>query len=216
MNQTAIIDPKKDKELDSHIVRILQLEEDAEKLVIASEADSATASGWLIEVNKMKREIEKKRIFYTAPLLAHKKLIDDDFKQHLQPLHRADSALRNSLVTWNAQQARLRREEEARLRKQQAEEEKKRAELAKANAQPEPPPLPPPVVAPAIPKTTRPTGGGAVTEKKFWAFDVVDETKIPREYCVPDVGKIRSLVRAGIREIPGVNIYEKSSLSVRG
>ncbi len=227
-----------DTELESHILAVLQLEESAEKLVIAGDADAAKASGWLVQISRKRGKMEKKRVLYTKPLLDHKKRIDSDFKQYMEPLDRASGLLKTKLLTWKKLQDEIRLEAEAVARRAHEAEQKRiaeemrsrhekeqkarEAEALKKNEPPPAPapvpvtlPVPAPIVAPAPMKTTRVEGGGGVTATKRWVFEITSEPDIPREYCVPDKGKIRRLVQAGIREIPGVRIYAEESLSVR-
>lgn len=49
-----------------------------------------------------------------------------------------------------------------------------------------------------------------------WDFEITDESQVPREYLMVDESKIRRVVRAGIRNIPGVRVYERQTLAVRG
>ena len=42
-----------------------------------------------------------------------------------------------------------------------------------------------------------------------WSYEILDESKIDRAYCSPDSRKINDAIRAGVREITGVRIYEK-------
>ena len=44
----------------------------------------------------------------------------------------------------------------------------------------------------------------------IWKYEITDENAIPREYCVPSPGKLTDAVRDGIREIPGVRIYQEA------
>lgn len=75
------------------------------------------------------------------------------------------------------------------------------------------------------------TGSGSVSRRKRWTFEVTDPAKVPLTYQLPvDGGEveeelvqlrppepkaIRKLVNAGVRELPGVRIFEDTSLSVR-
>lgn len=63
-------------------------------------------------------------------------------------------------------------------------------------------------------KATIKTTGGSFTVKKVWTAEVVDESQIPREFLTVDTKKINAVVKAGVREIAGVRIYEKSQGSV--
>ena len=54
-----------------------------------------------------------------------------------------------------------------------------------------------------------------VGARKVWTFEVLDETKLPREYTQPDEAAIRKAVAAGVRQIEGVRIYEKQTMTSR-
>jgi uncharacterized membrane protein YqiK len=65
----------------------------------------------------------------------------------------------------------------------------------------------PPVV---LPKATPKMQGGPVY-RTVWKFEVINATLIPREYLIPDTGKIGGICRAlkGAAQIPGVRFYEE-------
>ena len=64
------------------------------------------------------------------------------------------------------------------------------------------------------PKTFESGRGASV--KKLWDFEVTNIHLIPREYMAPDMKKIREAVtKDSVREITGVRIFPKESLSVR-
>lgn len=69
--------------------------------------------------------------------------------------------------------------------------------------------LPPPVVnlGPAVPKQE-----GSVIRKRF-VFEITDANMVPREYCSPDMSKIRGVVNAMGQacQIPGVKVWEETS-----
>ena len=146
--------------------------------------------------------------------MAQKKKVD-------APLVEAEGIIKPRIAAWNAEQERIRREEEARLREQARKEEEERrlqeAILAEQNGQTEAaeeimaaPVQPPPVV---VPKTVPKVSG--VSMVKQWKFRVVNPALIPREYMVPDETKIGGVVRAlkDQAHIPGVEIYSVDSVS---
>lgn len=51
--------------------------------------------------------------------------------------------------------------------------------------------------------------------RKNWTFQIEDEVSVPREFLVVDEKKIRAAVREGVREIPGVRIFEEESMAIR-
>lgn len=56
--------------------------------------------------------------------------------------------------------------------------------------------------------------GQLYTQKK-WIFDIDDSTLIPVEYLSLDEKKIKEAIANGIRNIPGVQIFEKEELVMR-
>jgi hypothetical protein len=50
---------------------------------------------------------------------------------------------------------------------------------------------------------------------KTWTFEIIDSTLVPRQYMEINESLIRKAVLAGTRDIPGVKIYQKESLSIR-
>lgn len=69
-------------------------------------------------------------------------------------------------------------------------------------------------VIPEIPKAVR-TESGSAHQRMTWVFEVTHETDIPRRYMSVDEQKIRQAVKAGIRQIPGVRIFEQASTTFR-
>jgi hypothetical protein len=51
--------------------------------------------------------------------------------------------------------------------------------------------------------------------KMIWDYEVLDDNEVPREYCNPDRGLLRRAVNDGAREIKGVRIFEKPSITTR-
>lgn len=71
----------------------------------------------------------------------------------------------------------------------------------------------PVVVAPVIaapPKTV-----GNMVGRKVWKFKVTDPAIVPRSYLYVDEQMLRAAVRDGVREIPGVSIYQEEEITIR-
>lgn len=56
---------------------------------------------------------------------------------------------------------------------------------------------------------------GQLFTQKRWEFDIQDSTLIPVEYMSIDEKKIKEAVANGIRNIPGVQVFEKEELIMR-
>lgn len=50
---------------------------------------------------------------------------------------------------------------------------------------------------------------------KTWAFEITDAAQVPRQYMEINESLIRKAVQAGTRDIPGIKIFQKESLSIR-
>lgn len=59
------------------------------------------------------------------------------------------------------------------------------------------------------------SASGSVATRKRWTHEIVDESRIPRQYMKVDEQAIRQAIRDGAREIPGVKIEQASELAVR-
>lgn len=157
---------------------------------------------------------------------AHKEAVAKK-KSFYEPVENATKYLKSIMSTWDAEQERLRKAEEARLaeiaRKQAeeqalldaiaAEEEAKRngatqeeaAEAAQSII--DEPVYTPPVV---VPKATPKLSGGPVY-RTVSKFRITNEALIPRTYLSVDMVKIGGVIRAlkGQHGIPGVEYYEE-------
>lgn len=71
----------------------------------------------------------------------------------------------------------------------------------------------PDVLAPVMPKqdnVVRTATGVAAHTAKKWKGEIVDPALVPAQYCTPDQRLIDQAVKEGVRNIPGVNIFEES------
>lgn len=101
-----------------------------------------------------------------------------------------------------AQEVRVR---EDRAERERAAEEARQREIAAKSA---------PATAVAAPAALASTSGSASTRKR-WVAKVVSFEEVPRAYLIVDQVKLNAAVRAGIREIPGVEIEQETGLAVR-
>jgi len=68
-----------------------------------------------------------------------------------------------------------------------------------------------PVKVPPRETVIHTAGGHSQHLRKEWKGEIEDPEKVPREYCIPDQKLINQAIRMGVREIPGVKIFEKVS-----
>ena len=71
--------------------------------------------------------------------------------------------------------------------------------------------------APLEPTRIRGDYGATAYVTRSWTFEVVDLDRVPREYMSLDVEVVReAITKDGVREIPGLRIFQTESLRVRG
>jgi hypothetical protein len=55
---------------------------------------------------------------------------------------------------------------------------------------------------------------GEIVIKKPWTYEVIDLTKVPKEYLSVDSSKINNAIDEGTRSIPGINISQSRTVAV--
>lgn len=160
------------------------------------------ANNILVKMNAGLKEIENKRKSFTAPLNQSLKEINSTFKAITEPIEAAKATLSQRLMSWRAtEQKRIQEEQEAARKEEERRRKIQEAHAAKGHQVSE---TITPVEKPmpfSVQDTTR--------TRKQWTYDIVDEMKIPREYLIVDKTLIMRDVSSGVRDIPGVRIYQK-------
>ena len=149
----------------------------------------------LRQIAARKKELEKVRIAITKPLNASLKAANALFKEVKAPLDEANTILRNKILDFQAIQRKKADKEMERREKIQASHEARGHETHEIAE-----------VAPDV---------GKSTVIKRWTYEVVDITKVPRDYLELNTGVTYRAVQSGVREIAGLRIYETEGLSVR-
>lgn len=184
-----------------------QLLGQAELFEVASQKDAGAASRMLVELSAAMKEVEARRKFFTGPLREHIKRIEALFKPVLERLERADTLLRKKLLAYQQEAARRRDEERAKLLSEAVEARKEGDEdtalmLASKASELD------------GPQRTTHVETGSVQVRKVWTFELEDFSKVPMEYLSLDESKVRAAIRSGVREIPGLRIFQTEQLAV--
>lgn len=172
--------------------------------MVQNQQQADEANEILTKLNHGLKLIEEKRKSFIDPINQARNEINSSFKKVVEPVKYAKTELTARLMTW-------RRQEQARIDAERAkavkEEERRRkiqeAHAAKGHAVKEditPVAKPMPF---AVNDTTK--------VQKRWAYELEDEAKIPREYLTVNGPAITRAVRDGVRDIPGVRIFQKET-----
>ncbi len=69
------------------------------------------------------------------------------------------------------------------------------------------------MVTPVVEKTQRTSSGAKVTFKQRWVWGLEDIDAVPREFMCVDEAAVKKAISMGIRNIPGIKIYQETNVS---
>lgn len=166
----------------------------AEAIVVASSAQENKAHELLVLIKTKTAAIEKQRKAITAPLNKSLKETNTLFKKLSEPLKEADRIIRAKILTFHEEQEAKAEKEQERREKIQAAHEEKGHETHELEE-----------VEPDV---------GITTTVKRWTFEVVNPHLVPRIYMAIVRAAVNQAIRDGIREIPGLRIYQEEGVRV--
>lgn len=202
------VKPDLDAEVKTIYIEALKLQEYAESRVIATAEDLKPATDDLSIIAKVKKALEEKRREYLKPLQDHVKEINEVFKTLTYPIEEANRVTRSKILAFQAEQDRIRREqEEINRKRQEAAEAEMRltGELSESVNLVE--------VSPEAPKKIS-TEMGTVGQRMIRKYRVINFAELPDQYKIENSALLNKVVKAGIPTIPGVEIYEEPILTV--
>ena len=160
----------------------------------------------------MFRALEKKRKEVIGPASEFVAAVNQMVKPMTAILTGIEDGLKHRITRYSQEQERRRLEQQ---RKANEEARSLQDEIEKAAVSAgEPSNI---VVAPVVveaPKVTR-TASGSASLRTTWAFEVVDFAALPDKFKQVDRVAINNEIKAGIRQIPGVRVYEQASTMIR-
>ena len=124
------------------------------------------------------------------------------YGEYLARHEQAEKIVKDKMLAFQRMVEEERRKEEARLA---ARVEKGTMKFETAVAKME--------ALPDVPKTAE-GKLGSISTRKIKKFEITEESKLPREFLIPDTVKIRQAVMAG-QEIPGIRVYEEEIIAAR-
>ena len=165
-------------------------------LEIVDDESQAKAGEIRGRIKAIQKQLKTQLDFFVGPAKAYVKAVTDQFKLLGTGLETADSTLSRGMIAYHEAKEAAARKEREKIEKAQA----KAIEKGKT---------PPPMVMPEPEQAVRHSEGQTVFTK-VWTFEITGEVSVPREYCAPDSAKIRAAVAGGVRDIPGVRIFEET------
>jgi len=182
---------------------------------VTSDEQYETGSQVLAYLKTQSTSLDKLRRHFKQPILESGRRIDAFFKELTQPAKEAIEIVDDKMGTWWRYKEKVRAEAEELARiaerdRMKAEEERERikADMEAEGVEVEEEDLPPVPVAVIVPDAPV---ASSTNVRKTWGFTVMDEKKVPRIYLKLDEKAIRSSIRDGVRDIPGLEIFEEVS-----
>jgi len=205
--------PAQYRDLEDEHTRIVR---EAQELVINDDSSERAAISMLGSIEVF---FERDKDTYNElikPFKDQVKKIDTHHKDHIAPVKEADAIIRSKLADWYIEQDRRRdvaqAEYDREFNRQQEAYSRRVVDAADENITATPPPVP--TIVPKHAKTTK-VDDVSVTMVEDYDYDCIDEDKVPRDLCSPDIKKVRARHKSGVREIPGYRITRKINTRVR-
>jgi len=197
-----------------HERRIELMAKQVEDLVVDNDEANERAVAMGVTASKANKELDAQRMAIVKPHNDFVKKVNNTCKMYTGKIKdKIIDPLKKKVGQYTAEK------ELAEAKRQ--EEERKAAEKLNAKMKKEADKLG--IEAPVIetPKVkqkavgpVKTTPGTGFTQKR-WTYQVEDTQKIPREYLQLDQGKVQRAINSGIRDIPGLKIYQTSNVAFR-
>ena len=223
-----------EKEVTAFEEAYLKAESAVAALAVVDAESNAVAAQYLSRLKDISKQADEKRKALVRPLQDHVKFIDGLFKPTMERAEKLRRVLEEKMLNWSRAERQAREEAERAARAAEAEAARKEAERLARNAartkdddkradkeaaaaalEQQAQDI---LAAPVAPVKAAPVveaDGTKTTIRKTWAWEITDENAIPRNFLVVDNARLTNAVRAGIREIPGVRVYEKEQVVTR-
>lgn len=207
--------------------KITEVAQHCKGLVIIDEHSLNTGKELAIKAKKITTAIEDHRKEITKPFFEAKQNIDKVAKELTEGLNEATKALRDQILAYEVEQERKRKEE---LRRLEEERRRKEEELRKAqeesiadlhsmskNGDVELVILPPevPEIAELKQQEMELSQQKSKNIRLYWTFELTDINKVPIDFLILNEKKVKDAIASGVREIPGIRIFQEERLSIR-
>lgn len=175
-----------------------------EGLVVKTDEDLARASDITKRTIDLRKRIEKEKEDYTKPARDIIAKANTIYNPYIQSCKDAEMSLKRMSTDYMVEREKKRKEEEAKIAKKLEEGKIKKQETALRHIE-------------ALPEAPRSVQGASSTMRLRMVkkLEIIDAAKLPREYLVPDMVKIKKALDAGI-DVAGAHLIEVASASSYG
>lgn len=200
------------KKLEPYERQIDEMLKQAEAITVTDDKTARASTVLAGKFRKVQKGVESLRKEITGPAFDFKRSVDALANGFMEKCKAGADDLGRKISQHQAKVELERRKAEESARKVAAELQKKLDAEARA-ADVEPVKVEAPVIRKAPTKVR--TEEATSYQHTEWTHEIEDPDKVPREYLMVDEKEIRKAVKAGVREIPGVKIFEKTTTRFR-
>ncbi len=222
------IEIKKDIEIKTKNESIIKLEKKVNELTITNNQEFGLSNDLLKKIKDIIKTAETYRKEIVTPINKQLKNINDSFKPITEKANKIKRILESKIIDYNKILEKKALEEAEKQRKielEKLENEKKIKEsvssfldddeIVEKEIQSIDNEIEIKKEEPIKIKSSFNTEQSSTNIRKKWTYDIENEKIIPIEYCKPDHKKIMSAIDLGIRNIPGLKIYQYDIVSSR-
>jgi hypothetical protein len=188
------------------------MQREATELEVKDEASEKRGGEMTAQTKSLKKEIEAQQELIIGEAQRFVKAVQGFTLPFRKDLEAIEAQIKRKLGDYAYRKEMDRRKAETAAQKAAAEAQKKIDREAK-KAGVEPVQLPQPV----IPQEAAPvrTETGTTSYVPVWDFEVVDISKVPAKYLEINAQAVRASIKAGVRELPGIKIFERMQVKTR-
>lgn len=202
------------EQFKKHERRITLMAKQVEELVINDDESNERAVAMGSTASKANKELEDQRKAIVKPHNDFVKAVNNTGKMYTGKIKTTIiDPLKAKIGEYLAKKELAERKAQEEARKAAEKLQAKMDKDAK-KAGVEAPSVPVPKVKDKPVGPVKTTPGTGYTQKR-WTYDVTEIDKIPRHFLRLDEGAVTRAIRAGVREIPGLKIYQKSAVALR-
>ncbi len=183
----------------------------AQAVVIATVDHIKLVNDDLSFISKLKKAMEGKRKSLLDPLKLQADAIRETYTFLMAPVLEASKIYKEKMLAYNAEQTRLRLEQEA-INREKAELAAREAALKGKDVEP----VELVEVSPEAPKSVS-TDMGASGQRDVWKYEVVDFAQLPDAYKMVDTAQLSAIAKRhhDQKEVAGVRFYNEPIIANR-
>ncbi len=199
-------------EVQGKIQNLNTLLTQAEEIAVRDDETAEQATNLAGQLRDARLFFENSRKDWTADLVKAKKNIDNWFKRFTSQVDTVEPIL-DAKIRQYIREKQRKEEEKAREKQRLIDEalaKKRKEEEVQAKKEHREPEVIEPIKIEVQKVVIKTSTGRSFSTRLEWTFEVIDKSRVPAEYLEVDTVKVNQAIKIdGVREIPGLRIYQQ-------